>query len=121
LTDTVALTLGFDRAHELRGCVEESQLDQKMTLGILLERYAFVCRKRPAAPETLDRFGDPPTRSTEQADVVNLSRRGVEAFADPNPRPSRALLQLPLLLKFDSVRDVTRVSRRRGAGVTCDV
>jgi hypothetical protein len=65
---------GFDRAHDLRDVVEESQLDEEMTLGILLERYAFACRKRPAAPETLDRFSDPPTRSTEQRDVVNVSR-----------------------------------------------
>jgi hypothetical protein len=46
---------GFDHVHQVRDGVIEPQIEEEMTLGNLLDRYASACRKRQDAPEGPDR------------------------------------------------------------------
>ena len=69
LTDTRSAYpwFGFEQTPQIHDGVDEPQIADEITLGNLLDRYAFACRK-------LDDFTDASASSAEQRRVVVASR-----------------------------------------------
>ena len=60
---------GFEQTHQVRDGVDEPQIADEMTLGKLLDRYAFACRKYQNTAEGLDEFGDATASGGKQRSV----------------------------------------------------